>query len=181
MTRIFLIAYMLLAQEAFAQSERITLNQPTTVVVDSKDKVFVGDGFNTYKITPAGEASVFVDGDQAKIRALRQVNFKMVIDAQDNIYSISLHSDSILKITPDGQVSDYVSNPKYKYDIVDGVGTAARFSSLATIAIGPDGKLYVTDQSENMAGADKARYKPNFNLALRSIDTALNVKTMRTQ
>ncbi len=181
MTRTFLIACLLLAQTAFAQSERITLSHPTTVVVDSKDNVFVGDGFKTYQITPAGEASVFVDGDQAKIRALRQENFKMAIDAQDNIYSIGLHSDSILKFTPDGQVSDYVGNPKYKYDIVDGVGAVARFSSLETIAIGPDGKLFVTDRSEGLAQADKARYKSNLSYALRSIDTALNVKTMRTQ
>ena len=177
----FLIAIAFFAQIAVGQSEKISLNKPTTIVVDSKDNVFVGDGFKTYKITPAGEASVFVDGEPARNRALRQENFKMTIDAQDNIYSIGLHSDAILKITPDGQVSDYVGNLKYQYGIEDGVGAAAQFSSLGTIAIGPDGKLYVTDKSDSVASADKARYRTDFNLTIRSIDAALNVQTIRTQ
>jgi hypothetical protein len=174
-------AALMCAGLSFAQGEKISLNKPTSIVVDSQNNVFVADGFKTYKITPAGQASIFVDGEKAKTRALRQENFKMAIDTEDNIYSIGASSETILKITPDGLVSDYVGNPKYQYGIVDGNGAAARFSQLRTIAIGPDKKLYVTDRSEGTAKAETERYKPGISLALRSIDAELNVRTMRTQ
>jgi hypothetical protein len=159
-----LLLGLLFSHSVLAQSAKITLNKPTTLVVDSQDNVFVGDGFKTYKIAPNGDASIFLDSEKATSRELRQEIYKMAIDAQDNIYSIGQGADSILKITPDGQASNYLGNPRYQYGVVDGIGSTARFSSLATIAIGPDGKLFVTDRSEKTAQAEKERYRSGHSL-----------------
>jgi hypothetical protein len=179
MMKIFLFFSFFLAQIAFAQGDKILLHKPTTLAIDSQDNVFVGDGYKTYKFTPAGQGSLFLDAEKLPNRALREKNFKMVIDAKDNIYSIGAGGQTILKITPNGTVSDYVGNQKYQYGIIDGVGAAAQFSRLGTIAIGPDGKLYVTDQSEGTASLEKERYRPGVALSIRSVDIDLNVRTMR--
>jgi hypothetical protein len=171
-----IIFFLFLSFTSFAQNEKIELYKPTTLVVDSKDNVYVGDGYFIYKISSDGKASVFLNSEKMG-REFSQEHHKMAIDQDDNIYSIGRSDCIILKITPNGKVSNYVGNPRYKYDIKDGYGTEARFSSLQNISIDKNKKLFVIDHSESIAKTD-SKYKPNKSYTFRSIDKELNVKTI---
>jgi hypothetical protein len=153
------------------------LYKASCMVIDSKNNMFIGDDFILYKLTPQGVLSVFIDNEKAK-REIRQKISYLAIDKEDNMYSTGQSEDIILKITPQGIVTNYVGTKRYVYDMKDGQGASAGFVALNNISIGDDNKLYVTDKSEELAKKD-SNYKANKSFAIRTIDKYLNVKTLK--
>jgi hypothetical protein len=172
-----IIFFLFLSFTSFAQNEKIELYKPTSLVVDSKDNIFVGDKNLLYKITPEGKATEFLNSRNLSMD-LELEFYKIAIDQDDNIYSIGQSDCIILKIAPNGKVINYVGNPRYSYDIKDDKGSEARFSSLQNISIDKNKTLYVIDNSESIAKKDK-NYKPNVSHVFRTIDKNLNVKTIK--
>lgn len=107
------------------------------VAVDGDGNIYVADfgtqlsggsaGTRVYKITPAGDVSVFAEGlDGASGNAF---------DSEGNLLQSNIHGNTIDKITPDGSVTEFASGPA----IVGPVG----------IAVAPGDTLYVANCNNN--------------------------------
>lgn len=166
-------------ENAIAQQTKIELDKPTSMVIDSKGNIFVGEKYRLIKITPNGDASIFKDVAKIKTNAFNIGYEIMAIDKEDNIYSCQRFSGTIYKTTPNGIITNYLGTPPYEQSIIDGNATAARFREIQTIDVGLDGKLFITDKDQSAAIAGKRKYFPNYHFALRIIDKDLNVKTTR--
>ena len=68
----------------------------------------------------------------------------VAVDSSGNIYVADSANHTIRKMTPDGTVSTLAGLAGYAGD-VDGVGSAARFSSPGGIAVDNEGNVYVAD------------------------------------
>jgi streptogramin lyase len=69
--------------------------------------------------------------------------YRMVIDQQGNFYVSEFTYHSIKKVTPNGVISTFAGNTSRGY--VDGVGTAAQFDYILSMAIDSKGNIYVSD------------------------------------
>jgi hypothetical protein len=176
---IMLVVLCLFLEKSFAQNGKIELNHPTSMVIDSKNNVFVGEKGRLIKITPNGEATIFKDVEKIKTNAFNIGYEIMTIDKDDNIYSCQRFSGIIYKTTSNGIVTNYLGTPPYEQSIIDGNGAAARFREIKTLDMGLDGKILVSDRDQPTAMAGKRKYFPSYEFALRSIDKDLNVKTVR--
>ncbi len=68
----------------------------------------------------------------------------VAVDPGGAIYVADFPNHTICQVLPDGTLKDFVGL-RGTTGTSDGVGTAARFSNPADIAIGPDGNIYVAD------------------------------------
>lgn len=106
------------------------------VAIDGAGNIFVGDigpaprrgGTKVYKITTQGEVSIFAQG-QGLLGASGNA-----FDSQGNLYQSNLNANTISRITPDGEVSTFVSD-----------GIAAPVG----IAIDAEDNLFVTNCGGN--------------------------------
>jgi len=89
--------------------------------------------------------SGFADGTGTAARFYQP--YGIAVDASGSFYVADYGNHAIRKVTPAGVVTILAgAYPTATMGFVDGTGTAARFKGLTSIAIGPDGNLYVTDQ-----------------------------------
>jgi len=65
------------------------------------------------------------------------------VDASGHLYVADLGNYAVRKITPDGVVTTMAGSPTS--GSTDGIGAAARFSSLVDVAVDRNGHLYVLD------------------------------------
>jgi sugar lactone lactonase YvrE len=125
-------------------------NNPTGVAVDAQGTVFVADQYNhsIRAITPAGLVSTLagtgIGGDTDGPAATAQFAFPqhVAVDKQGNIY-VTDSGYRIRKISPAGIVSTLAGSSQSGH--IDGTGPAARFGSLAGLALDAQGVLYVTE------------------------------------
>jgi sugar lactone lactonase YvrE len=95
----------------------------------------------------AGQGSGSADGPAAT--ASFNQPFALTQDAAGNIYVADTSNSTIRRIGVDGMVST-LAGLAGSPGIADGTGSAARFDRPAGIALGPDGDLYVADNSRNL-------------------------------
>lgn len=127
-------------------------NQPSSVVVDSKGNLIVGDAQNytLRKVTPdgvvttlAGKAGEFGYangvGSEARLGPVKC----LAIDAADNVY-FTENNSAIRKLAPNGEVSPVAGAP-FSSGRIDDIGAFARFSNPGCMAVDARGNLYIAD------------------------------------
>lgn len=95
-------------------------------------------------ITPVAGGTGGGSTDGAADVASFRAPLALTHDAAGNVYVADTGNHTIRRIAPDGTVSTLAGLAGVA-GMVDGTGSAARFSHVNGIAIGPDGDLYVTD------------------------------------
>ncbi len=122
---------------------------PKGLAVDASGTVYVADDINhrIRKITPTGTVSTLAgstsgsadgDGVAAQFHNPRGV----AVDASGNVYVADAGNHRIRKITPTGTVSTLAGST---VGFGEGIGSNARFSSPAGLAVDALGNVYVAD------------------------------------
>jgi sugar lactone lactonase YvrE len=128
-------------------------NSPSGITVDANGNLFVTDYFNHMirAINPNGMVSTLV-GSTAGIEDGPAATAKFflpngaAVDKQGNIYVSEEGTSRIRKVTSAGLTSTFAgATPGY----LDGVSTAAKFSTPSGIALDAEGTVYVADQFNN--------------------------------
>jgi sugar lactone lactonase YvrE len=130
-------------------------NTPFGVATDSAGNVYVADLLNSVirKITPAGVVTTFaglagsggeVDGVGAAARFAAPAG--IAVDGGGNVYVSDLAGQTIRKILPNGTVST-LAGLANTVGIVDGTGTAARFTQPNSLAVDAGGNLFVASNN----------------------------------
>lgn len=127
--------------------------EPRGIAVDLAGNVYVADYMNNTvrKITSAGLVTTFAGtagaagsadgtGPAAAFRGLAGV----AVDGTGNVYVADTGNGTIRRITPTGVVTT-LAGQAGSSSIVDGTGTAARFSQPRGIAVDGAGNIYVAD------------------------------------
>lgn len=117
-------------------STTTTAAQPLSLVGPPAIETLVGRVFSY-----AGKSRGFADGtlSTAQFDSPRGIT----VTAEGTVYVADTNNHCIRKITADGLVSTFAGGTQ---GFADGRGSAARFNKPSGIAIGPDGRLYVTDR-----------------------------------
>lgn len=132
-----------------------SFNSPYGIAVDALGNVYVADTQNSKirKITGAGVVSTFAGtgtgGNSDGIGTVASfINpYGLTVDISGNVYVTDLGYNLIRKITATGVVSTLAG---YGVGSVDGIGTAASFSSPKGIAVDASGNLFVADTGNNI-------------------------------
>jgi sugar lactone lactonase YvrE len=128
---------------------------PAGLAVDAAGNVFVADSGNHVirRIAPDGMVSTVagraglagtVDGvgDTARLSS----PYRIALEAAGRLYVVEQYGTAIRRVDPDGTVTTIAGNPN-QAGTVDGVGTAARFSNLVSVAVTPNGDLYALESA----------------------------------
>ncbi|HEY4414220.1 MAG TPA: NHL repeat-containing protein [Verrucomicrobiae bacterium] len=126
---------------------------PQGVALDSAGNIYVADGGNNTirRITPAGVVTTLAglacqsgsaDGNGSHARFAYPAS--VAVDSAGNIYVADLYNFTIRKVTPDGAVTTLAGEAEND-GAVDGQGSAARFKSPCSVAVGKAGDIYVLD------------------------------------
>lgn len=129
-------------------------NSPHGIAVDAAGNILVADEANHVirRIAPDGTVSTLAGragfegsadgvGDTARFRWPR----RLALDAEGNLYLSEQGFNAIRRITPAGVVTTYAGS-KTLGGTVDGPAATARFNnSIAGLAVGSDGSLYVLE------------------------------------
>lgn len=135
-----------------------TFFSPGDVVVDAGGNLYVADSDNNTirKISAAGAVTTLAGlagvegtadgtGSAARFKGPEGV----AVDKTGNVYVADTSSSTIRKITPAGLVTTFAGSPGQD-GLVDGTGTAARFSFPENISIDKSGNLYVADTANSL-------------------------------
>lgn len=126
---------------------------PSNVAVDPTGTVLVGSAYRIFKITAAGDASLYVGKSPFSGSAtstdgtLETATFNgvagMTFDSGGNLF-VSDDSDAIRRITPEGTVSTLAGAPVAVGE-VDANGAAARFNAPSAVTVDGSGNVFVAD------------------------------------
>ncbi len=128
--------------------------EPIGLAIDGLGNLFVGDAGAIRKITPAGVVTTLagvvgqtgaVDGIGAEARFGWTIH-GLVFDRAGNLYVSDKEGRTIRKITPSGVVSTFAGSSG-PMELIDGLGTAARFLSPTGLVIDASDNLLVRDGS----------------------------------
>lgn len=135
-------------------------NYPQGLAVDSTGNIFVADtrSHAIRKITPAGVVTTVAGGGTTAFGQAGYVDangktarfnnpMAVAVDSAGVIYVADSSNNRIRKIATNGDVTTVAGTGASGYQ--DGIGTDAIFASPQGIAIGSDGRLYITDTSNN--------------------------------
>lgn len=135
-------------------------DRPTGLTVDSGGNVYVADYRNHLirKVSPAGVVTTLAGaGGLAGFQngtgfVLAPVQFRnptgTAVDSAGNIYVSDTGNNSIRRITPDGTTSLFAGNGLLPGSL-DGVGSAAYFTSPSGIAVDGAGNVFVADSANH--------------------------------
>jgi len=125
------------------------LYQPAAMTRDAAGNFYVADACSVRKISPTGEVSVWTGNSQCGHEdgkgSAATFGFisAIAVDSANSVF-VADHQAIIRKITPDGVVTTVAGTPS-DYGTVDGIGNAARFGTMSSMAIDGAGNVYVTD------------------------------------
>lgn len=129
------------------------LGTPTGLAVDAAGTVYVSDGPGHVirRITPAGVVSVWAGqpGQAGHADGLaRSARFQhpagLSLDRQGNLYVADQLNSTVRRVSPAGVVTTLVGEAGQPGS-TDGQGAAGRLSQPWSVAVGPDGAVYVAD------------------------------------
>ena len=138
---------------ADGQGTHAQFNGPVGLSFDSQGNLFVSDANNDTirKITPDGTVSTFagtagmdgsVDGDAAAARFRSPA--ELAFDRRGNLFVADSLNQIVRKISTNGIVST-VSGAAGNFGATDGINGAGRFYNPYGLAVGTDGKVFLTD------------------------------------
>ena len=130
---------------------------PQGLAVDRSGNVFVADRFNgaIRKITPAGVVSTLAGSNQngfvngVGAAAIFSSPFDVAVDSSGNVFVADIGNSVIRKITPAGVVSTFAGAVTATTGFANGSGTAASFSSPASVAVDSSDNVFVADTSNH--------------------------------
>jgi sugar lactone lactonase YvrE len=132
------------------------LNDPTAVAVDSKGNIYVADGANArirridrngIITTVAGNGKNGLSGDGGPAPKARIAGEGVWVDAEGNLYIIG---GAIRRVDTNGFISTIAGSEDFGYSGDGGLATEAQLGDAPTsVAIGPDGDLYIGDWGNN--------------------------------
>ncbi|MEO6995067.1 MAG: NHL repeat-containing protein [Lacunisphaera sp.] len=128
------------------------LNQPRGITLDAAGNIYVADTENQVirKVTPAGVVTILAGA----LHSAGSVNgtgnaarfnqpYSVAANAAGDVYVTSFKDHAIRKITTANVVTTF--DGALAFGTADGLGSAARFSSPAGVAVDPFGNAYVAD------------------------------------
>ncbi len=130
---------------------------PVGVATDSANNVYVADfGNNTIrKVSPAGVVSTFAgspvgasSADGVGAAAKFDAPEGMAVDGAGNIFVADVFNNEVRKITPAGVVTT-LAGSSTNNGSANGVGAAARFNGLTSVAVDAAGNVYVADNGNH--------------------------------
>jgi len=156
---------------ADAQGVNAKFNYPQGLTIDSAGIIYVADTLNhaIRKIDQAGNVTTLAGGgtgfngvngyvDATGTAARFNSPMAVAVDGSGNVFVADSANNRIRKITTAGVVTTIAGNGTAGYQ--DGIGKAdTMFSAPRGIAIGSDGRLYVTDMNNN-----RIRVITNYNI-----------------
>lgn len=135
-------------------------NYPQGLAVDAAGNIYVADTRNhaIRKITPAGVVTIVAGGGVTAFGQTGYVDANgttarfngpmgLTVDSSGVIYVADSGNNRIRKIATNGDVTTVAGGGTAGY--LDGSSTTALFSNPKSVAIGSDGRLYVTDTDNN--------------------------------
>ncbi|EHQ25599.1 MBG domain-containing protein [Mucilaginibacter paludis] len=129
-----------------------SFNHPWGIVADAAGNLYVADTYNNLirKVTSAGSVTTFAGSGAASsvdgTGTAASFNYPSAIsiDASGNLYVAELNGNVIRKISPAGVVTTIAGSGAS--GIANGIGKAATFGNLYSIATDASGDVYVADQ-----------------------------------
>jgi len=140
-------------------------NYPQGMTIDNAGNIYIADTLNhaIRKMDQTGNVTTLAGGGTGavgqngyldsngalNVGTAARFNSPMAVavDSTGNVFVADSANNRIRKITPSGYVSTVAGTGTAGY--LDGIGTDAMFSAPRGIAIGSDGRLYVSDTSNN--------------------------------
>jgi serine/threonine-protein kinase len=124
-------------------------NNPESIALDAQENIYIGEGLDIRKITPAGAVTTlagngnygYVDGPGSTAEFSNPD--ALALDASGNVYAADFGNAVIRKITPAGVTSTLAGNGTSGY--VDGAGSEAEFMAPTGMGIDGTGNLYTAD------------------------------------
>lgn len=132
-------------------------SRPSGLAVDGAGSVYVADSDNQVirKISPSGVVTTFAglagtrgSADGAATAARFNDPIAVAVDVSGNVYVADFTNNAVRSITPAGVVSTLAGTAGFA-GAIDGVGTDARFSGPAAIAVDASGVVFVADSGNS--------------------------------
>jgi sugar lactone lactonase YvrE len=120
------------------------------IAVDAGDNLYVVNGYQICRITPAGVSAVlaggYYNGSADGTGSTAQFNnpIGITVDYYGNLFVADTGNDTVRKVTSAGVVTTFVGSAGSQGS-TDGTGSAARFTQPMGIAVDANGNLYVND------------------------------------
>ncbi|TSD67900.1 hypothetical protein FFF34_011080 [Inquilinus sp. KBS0705] len=134
----------------FATNGITKFNMPKGITTDVAGNVYVADMQNSIirKITPQGVVTPYAPAENTPSNNLIFIQPSgLTSDKLGNLYTVQLSNGLIRKITPGRVVTNIAGGATLDgyTDVFNGTGIAAIFYHPESIALSPDGNLYVAD------------------------------------
>ncbi|HJW93195.1 MAG TPA: hypothetical protein VJ901_06220 [Thermoanaerobaculia bacterium] len=131
-------------------------NEPWGLAFDDRGNLFIADASNHLirVMDPGGVVTTFAGSgspgafDGSALSASFNFPLSVAVDSSRNIYVADWGNDTIRKITPTGIVSTLAGKAGFSGS-ADGTGSNARFDGPYSVAIAPDGALFVADENNH--------------------------------
>ena len=135
-----------------------TVDQPSSVAVDSSGSVYFADEFNNRirkiasgtinTVAGTGQAGWAGDGGPALSAELLQPQ-SIAVDSAGNIFGADSNTGVVRKITPAGTISQYAGSGTYSYSGDGGPATLANLYLPVAVAADSAGNVFVADSHNN--------------------------------
>jgi len=139
---------------------RAGLNSPQGLAMDASGNLYIADTENhCIRIVQGGFISTFAgtcasygfSGDNGPaIRAQLFHPEDVAVDAAGNVYIADTFNSRIRMVTPDGIIHTIAGTGRNGYSGDGGLASSARLNFPQSVAVGPNGTLYVADTQNNV-------------------------------